>query len=649
MEPGKPAPLGATPVAGGVNFALASETAERVELCLFDAPGFERARHDLPGFTDGVWHGFLPGVSAGQIYGYRVHGPWQPGRGCWFNPAKLLLDPYAKALTGRHLWNERHLAFDRHDPSRADRRDNADWLYKAVVTDPHDVRRPLGRPWSETVIYEAHVKGVSHCHAGVPAAARGRFSGLASEPILDHLTRLGITAIELMPVQAFVSEPRLERLGLTNYWGYNTLSFFAPDPRYGSTDDFCRMVDRLHEAGIEVILDVVYNHTCEGDELGPTFSFRGIDNCGAYALLAEDHRRYINVTGTGNTLDLGQPRVLQLVMDSLRHWASMGVDGVRFDLATTLTRAGGGEPFTSAFLPAIAQDPTLNRLKLIAEPWDVGDHGYQVGQFPPGWAEWNDRFRDGVRGFWRGDDELAPDLAARLLGSADRFDHRGRKSWASINYVASHDGFTLRDVVSYAHKHNEANGEANNDGHGHNLSCNHGVEGPSDDPAVLAARAAHMRALLATTLLSQGTPMIAMGDEFGRTQHGNNNAYCRDSAISWVDWEAVDEDLLSFTAELIRLRKAISPLRFENFMHGEKTADGLANVGWFTTAGQEPEPGAWKHLRAFGFWLADDATKLAVLINGQKTDERFTLPGPIADLAEGPVEVSGVSVRLIYQ
>ncbi|GBD44993.1 Glycogen operon protein GlgX [bacterium HR40] len=618
--PGRPWPLGATFDGYGVNFALFSAHATKVELCLFDASGQnELARIPLPEYTDEVWHGYLPEARPGLVYGYRVHGPWAPERGHRFNPHKLLLDPYAREIRGTLRWHD--ALHDRDGDGRhPDPRDSAPFVPKAVVVDPAftwgDDRRP-DTPFSDTVIYEAHVRGFTRLHPEVPPLLRGTFLGLAEAPVIEHLLRLGVTAIELMPVQFFIDERHLVERGLVDYWGYNPLGWFAPEPRYltpgGNMAEFKTMVRRLHAAGLEVILDVVYNHTAEGDHHGPTLSFRGIDNRSYYRLMVADPRRYEDPTGCGNALDLAHPRVLQLVMDSLRYWAlEMRVDGFRFDLATTLGREGHGFDPGAAFFDAIRQDPVLSRLKLIAEPWDLGPDGYRLGGYGPGWAEWNDRFRDTVRAFWRGDAGMLPALGARLLGSADLFQHQGRRPWASINFVTAHDGFTLHDLVTYARKHNEANGEENRDGSDHNFSCNYGVEGPSEDPRVDAIRRRQMRNLLATLLLAQGTPMLLMGDEFARTQQGNNNAYCQDNEISWLDWSraALYPELAAFLARLLALRRAHPVLRRPRFLHGrERSPEGLADVTWIAPDGREMTPAEWHEpdRRCLGLMLCGTA------------------------------------------
>ncbi len=567
LSPGSPFPLGVTLGPDGANLAVFSAHAERIELCLFDPAGErETAVLALPERTDGVFHGRVAGLRAGQVYGLRAHGPWQPESGHRFNPHRLLLDPYAKAVTGAFRWEGPNLV-DPSDPLAFDPRDTAGLVPKAVMTGPPGEAAARPRvPWSETVLYEAHVRGLSRLHQGLPERLRGTYLGLAHPLLLDHLVRLGVTTVELMPVWAFLDELRLTRLGLRNHWGYNPCAFMAPEPRFAVADpvaEFRTMVAALHGAGIEVVLDVVLNHTAETDHLGPTLSWRGLDNATYYRLDPGDPARYLDWAGCGNSLNLGHPRVLQLAMDALRHWARLGVDGFRFDLAPALGRdLGGAFRPDAALLQAIAQDPELGGLKLIAEPWDLGPHGYRQGEFPPPFAMWNDRYRDCVRRFWRGDERVLPELAGRLLGSADLYEASGRRPWVSVNLVTSHDGFTLADLVAYAGRHNEANGEHNRDGHHDNLSANHGVEGPTADPAILVLRARQRLNLLATLLFSQGTPMLLMGDEFGRTQQGNNNAYCQDNALSWLDWQAAGADDLAFAAlvgRLVALRRIPSP------------------------------------------------------------------------------------------
>ncbi len=635
--PGRPDPLGATWDGTGVNFALFSAHAEKVELCLFDPRGRrELERLPLPEYTDQVWHGYLPNARPGQVYGYRVSGPYDPARGHRFNPHKLLLDPYARALVGKLRWSDTLFGYRIGRPRQDlgfDRRDSAPMMPKARVVEPAftwGADRPPHRPWAETIVYELHVKGYTMTHPRVPKAMRGTFAGLASGPVLEHLAKLGVTAVELLPIQAFVDDRHLVENNLANFWGYNSIGYFAPDPRYlatGDVNEVRTMVRRLHECGIEVILDVVYNHTAEGNHFGPTLSFRGIDNASYYRLMPNNLRSYIDDTGCGNTLNLSHPRVLQLVLDSLRYWVrEMHIDGFRFDLATVLAREPHGYDPGSGFLDAVRQDPELARVKLIAEPWDIGPGGYQLGNFPPGWAEWNDRFRDTVRRAWRGDPGTLPDLATRLAGSSDLFDHQGRRPWAAVNFVTCHDGVTLADLVSYQGKHNQANLEGNRDGPHDSLGCNHGVEGPSDDPAILELRRRQVRNLLATLLLAQGTPMLLAGDELGRTQCGNDNAYCQDNETSWLDWPAAaDADrqaLIAFVARLVAVRRAHPVLRRARFLHGRDQApDGGPDIAWLTAAGTPMTAGDWQDpaTRCVGLRLdgragdhrAEDGTSLA--------------------------------------
>ncbi|WP_051329896.1 glycogen debranching protein GlgX [Niveispirillum irakense] len=654
--PGRPNPLGATWDGFGVNFALFSAHAEKVELCLFDSDGTrEIERVTLPECTDDVWHGYLPEARPGTLYGYRVHGPYDPGRGHRFNPNKLLLDPYAKALEGPMRWSDAHFGYrvgSAKEDLSLDRRDNARGMPKCRVIDPAFTwggeRRP-NVPWTDTIIYEAHVRGHTLTRQDLSPTLRGTFSGLASQPMIDHLKGLGVTAVELLPVQAFTDDRHLVERSLHNYWGYATIGFFAPEPRYmtgRSTREFKSMVARLHDAGIEVILDVVYNHTGEGNHLGPTLSFRGIDNASYYLLQPQDKRFYQDHTGTGNTLNLAHPRVLQMVMDSLRYWVGeMHVDGFRFDLATSLAREAHGYDPGSGFLDAVRQDPLLSSVKLIAEPWDIGPGGYRVGQFPSGWSEWNDRYRDTVRRYWRGDEGMLPELAARLTGSADLFDHDRRRPWSSINFVTSHDGFTLADLVAYEVKHNEANQEGNRDGHDANFSSNYGVEGPTDDPAIQELRRRQSRNLMATLLLSQGTPMILAGDELLRSQGGNNNAYCQDNEVSWTDWEGAGEPgeaMTSFVTRLTSLRRQHPVLRRGRFLHGrEVSADGVKDITWITPQGQEKAPEQWRDGRArclglllngrAGTHLSHDGTPahdevLLLIINADHETVPFILP-----------------------
>jgi glycogen operon protein len=655
LAEGKPYPLGATWTGLGVNFALFSAHASKVELCIFDERGErEIGRVELPEYTDEVWHGFLPDARPGTSYGYRVHGHYEPEAGHRFNPSKLLLDPYAKAIVGPLEWRAEIFGYQMEtgDDQTFDGRDSAPFVPKSRVVDPAftwgDDRAPA-IPWERTVVYELHVRGYTKRHPQVPEPMRGTFSGLVQPAVLEHLRNLGVTAVELLPIHGFVDDGYLLDKGLTNYWGYNSLNFFAPARRYCSIPDFGfaelkEMVARLHEAEIEVILDVVYNHTAEGNELGPTLSFKGIDNTSYYRLIPDRRRHYINDTGTGNTLNLSHPRVLQTVTDSLRYWVQeMHVDGFRFDLGTILAREPHGFDEGGGFLDSCRQDPVLSTVKLITEPWDCGPGGYQVGRFPPGWAEWNDRYRDTVRRFWRGDALQLPDLATRLTASADLFNRRGRKPWASVNFVTAHDGFTLADLVSFNDKHNEANGEGNRDGTDNNLSSNHGVEGPSRDPAICALRLRQQANMLATLLLSQGTPMIVAGDEFGRTQHGNNNAYAQDNEISWIDWEGIGEDgraLTQFVAQLVRLRRQKPLLRRGRFLSGAYNEElEVKDVTWLTASGTEMTPENWEeaNARSLGVLLDGRAQEtgirrrgtdvtLYLVLNAHTDVVKFTLP-----------------------
>ena len=600
MTAGRPTPLGATFDGAGVNFAVFSQHAERAVLCLFDERNRE-TRVDLPEREGHVWHGHVDGLRPGQKYGFRMHGPYRPHEGHRFNARKLLIDPYAKRLTGRPAAHDALMGYrvGHHDADLSfDRRDSAQHMPKSVVVDPSFAwgdDRALHRPLSETVIYEAHVKGLTAGRTDI--GHRGSYLAMASEPVLDHLTRLGVTAIELLPVHAFADDRFLTDRKLTNFWGYMSYGFFAPEPRYMQTGDiaeFQQMVARFHKAGIEVILDVVYNHTAEGNELGPTLSFRGLDNA-SYYRLAEDRRFYVNDAGTGNVLNLDSPFTLRLVMDSLRYWVEvMHVDGFRFDLASVLGRTRGVFDRDAPLFRAIRQDPVLNRVKLIAEPWDIGSGGYQLGAYPAPFAEWNDRYRDQIRGFWRGDPGLIGKLAKRVAGSAARFDHDGRPATSSVNFVAAHDGFTLMDTVSFNDKHNEANGEENRDGHNHNLSDNMGAEGPTDDPAITAARDRRRRNLIATLMLSQGTPMLLAGDELGNSQGGNNNAYAQDNPTGWVDWDGADPAFLDFVRRVIAFRRAHPILRQKRFLHSQpREQDGLPDLFWRRADGAPMTPDDW--------------------------------------------------------
>ena len=651
---GLPHPLGATWDGVGVNFALFSANATKVELCLFDQEGLrELERVELPEYTDEIWHGYLPDARPGTVYGYRVHGPWAPEAGHRFNANKLLLDPYAKGHVGQLQWRPEVYGYhaEGKDDRILDTRDSAVFMPKCVVIDPAFTwlrdRRP-NVPWERTIYYETHVRGYTMRHPAVPPELRGTFSGMAVKEVVEYIQGLGVTSVELLPIHTCISESPLVERGLSNYWGYNTIGFFAPDPRYSSKPafahaEFKEMVAHLHDAGLEVILDVVYNHSAEGDERGPTLSFRGIDNSSYYRLMPGRERFYINDTGTGNTLNLSHPRVLQMVTDSLRYWVQeMHVDGFRFDLGTILAREPHGFDQGSGFLHACGQDPVLNGVKLIAEPWDCGPGGYQVGQFPPGWAEWNDKFRDEVRAFWKGDAGKTPALAARMSASSDMFNKRGRKPWASVNFVTAHDGFTLRDTVSYNDKHNVANGEDGRDGHDNNHSWNHGAEGETDDPEINEIRWRSMRNLLATLLLSQGTPMLLAGDEFGRTQGGNNNAYCQDNEVSWLDWTFSESGRgqIALVQRLIRLRQRYPILHRGRFFTGQEI-DGLGvrDVTWIHVSGGEM---AWRDwgdagLRCLGMLIDGRAqatgvrrpgqdTTMMIVMNSHHDVAEFTLP-----------------------
>jgi len=637
---GRPWPLGATVRDGGVNFAVFSAHAGSVELCLFDDEGLrERSRSVLPGHDGDVWHGFIPGAGAGLVYGLRAHGPWRPDRGHRFNPHKLLLDPWAREIVGRFEWRDEHFGADRAHPQHLDMRDNAAHALKArVVDEPPLATTPPRVPLADTVLYELHVRGFTKRMPGVPEAWRGGYLGVASDAAIVHLKRLGITTVSLMPVHQFIDEERLVRQGLVNHWGYNSIGVFCPEPRYASGSDgataradFRTMVQRLHEAGIEVLVDVVYNHTAETDERGPTISMRGLDNCSWYRLPHERRAGYVNDTGCGNTIDIRHPRVLQWVMDSLRHWVRhFGVDGFRFDLATVLGRGDHLFDREHAFFKAVAQDPVLAGAKLVAEPWDLGLQGYQLGQFPNGWLEWNDRFRDTMRAFWLGSDTTRGDFAQRLAGSAATFQPRRRTPAESVNFVIAHDGFTLRDLVSYDMRHNQANGEANHDGHAHNLSWNCGHEGETDDPAVLRLRARLQRALLATLLLSQGTPMLAAGSEAGHTQQGNNNPYCQDNELTWIDWARADDDLIAYTAQLLALRRRLLPLA-PRWATGLPDAHGRADLAWLRRGGQPLTPHDWanRDSRVIGAHVGAagrGGAALLMLFNAGGDDTGFVLP-----------------------
>ncbi len=640
--PGTSAPLGATWDGSGTNFALFSSAATKVELCLFDAAGEkEIARIPLPEMTHETWHGYLPEVRPGQLYGYRVHGPYEPDAGHRFNPNKLLIDPYAKALSGELRWDDALYGYTIGHPDADlsfDERDSAPFVPRSVVVDTaHTWGQPRPRPTmrEEMIVYEMHVRGMTMRHPGVAEADRGTFAGLAAPPLAKHLRGLGVTAVELLPIHAFLHDRHLVERGKKNYWGYNSIGFFAPHPEYlgpRGIMDVKAFVQVMHDANIEVILDVVYNHTAEGNQLGPTLSFRGIDN-DAYYYLMDEKRYYNDFTGCGNALELRHPLVLRMVTDSLRYWVEeMHVDGFRFDLATTLARVGGPYDKQAGFLDAVAQDPVLSRAKLIAEPWDTGLGGYQVGNFPPGWGEWNDRYRDTVRKFWKGDEGQLPELASRLSGSADTFGHRGRRPWASVNFVTAHDGFTLRDLVSYNGKHNEANGEDNRDGSDNNNSWNCGAEGETDDAGIRALRRRQMRNMMATLLLSQGVPMILAGDEVGHGQGGNNNAYCQDSEISWIDWENIGEEgeaMLAFTRRLIRLRRSHVVLHRSRFFLGANVpGTEVKDVVWLRPDGREMTDDDWGFgpAKALGLLLSGEAGLMHLTRRGDpEADDTFLL------------------------
>ena len=655
LWPGRSYPRGATWDGMGVNFALFSESAERVELCLFDPSGRnEVQRLVLREQTDQVFHGYLPQARPGLLYGYRVYGPYDPKRGHRFNGNKLLLDPYARNIVGGIRWHDALFGYrigHSQDDLSFDRRDSAPYLPRCKVVETGFTwgdDRPPNVPWHETVIYELHVRGFTRQHPEVPPALRGTYAGLACAPVIDHLKRLGVTTVELMPVHSFLDDRHLVERGLRNYWGYNTIGFFAPEHRYsasGKVGEFKTMVRTLHAAGIEVILDVVYNHTAEGNERGPTLCFRGLDNASYYRLMPDNPRHYQDFTGCGNTLNMQHPRVLQMLMDSLRYWViEMHVDGFRFDLASALARELHAVDRLSAFFDILRQDPVLSHVKLIAEPWDLGSGGYQVGNFPVGWAEWNDKYRDTMRGYWKGEGGVIGEFAQRLTGSSDLYNCSSRKPYASINFVAAHDGFSLADVVSYNDKHNEANGEDNRDGHNHNLSWNCGVDGPTDDSAVLALRAQQQRNFIATLLLSQGVPMLLAGDELGRSQGGNNNAYCQDNEISWLDWTQGDDQraLLAFTQRVAALRAAHPVFHRRHFFQGRPLhGSTIRDIVWLQPNGSEMTEQEWGqgHARALAVFLSGDGLNevdgrgravrddsFVMLFNADANPVAFTLP-----------------------
>ncbi len=632
--PGDDYPLGASYNGVGTNFALHAERSHRVELCLIDEADVEH-RLPLEEKNSGVWHTYLPMVGPGQRYGYRVHGPWNPAHGLRFNPHKLLLDPYATAITGMQDNTQAVLGHRRHDPDVMDPSDSFGHTMLSVVTSPFfdwTGDRRLRRPYNETVIYEAHVKGMTMRHPDIPRVLRGTYAGLAHPAMIEYLLELGINAIELMPIHQFVQDGFLQATGRRNYWGYNTIGFFAPHNEYAATGtlgeqvtEFKGMVKQLHIAGIEVILDVVYNHTAEGNDHGPTLSFRGIDNPGYYRLVPNDPRHYFDTTGTGNSMNVRSPHSLQMIMDSLRYWVTeMHVDGFRFDLASSLAREFHSVDKLSTFFDLVHQDPVVSQAKLIAEPWDLGEGGYQVGNFPSLWTEWNGKYRDTTRDYWRGEHATLPEFASRFTGSSDLYLNNGRSPHASINFVTAHDGFTLADLVSYNRKHNAANGEENRDGESHNRSWNCGVEGPTDDPAILALRARQRRNIMATLLLSQGVPMISHGDEIGRTQHGNNNGYCQDNELSWMDWDAVDEDMLSFTRLLIKLRMKHPIFRRRRFFEGRRIAkwDNVPDISWLQP---DAEPMTTRD------WEVGYARTLTVVLNGSALNEKDRFGRPQED------------------
>ena len=649
LEPGHPYPLGASSDGLGVNFAVFSGHASKIELCIFDARGRrEIKRFPLPECTDEIWHGYLPDAQPGMLYGYRAYGPYDPANGHRFNPHKLLIDPYTRKLDGSVRWSDALFGYRMQHPKgdlSMDRRDTAALVPKSVVTSDNFNWGTQNRPqtsWNDTVIYEAHVRGASMQREDVRPQFRGTCEALANPRYIDHLLKLGVTAIELMPVHAFLQDHFLVERGLRNYWGYNTLAFFAPEPAYlpnGQTNDLRMAIRRLHSAGIEVILDVVYNHTAEGNEMGPTLSWRGLDNASYYRLIPGEERYYINDTGCGNTVNVSHPRVLQMVMDSLRYWAeSYRIDGFRFDLGVTLGREGTGFDPGSGFFDAILQDPVLSRLKLISEPWDTGPGGYQLGSHPPGFAEWNDQYRDGIRRFWAGEPGLRGGLAGWFMGAPELFDQRHRRPWSSVNFLASHDGFTANDVVSYNEKHNEANGDDNNDGHGENYSYNWGEEGPTDDPDIIALRERVLRSMLATVFFSSGTPMLLAGDEFGNSQDGSNNAYCQDNEISWLDWakaaSPAGRSLTKFVGRVTALRRAHPSLHAARFQDDDQQIlPDIPRVTWYDLDGQAMSQEAWEFAegRVLGLRRATedangDVDLSLLLVNGGMDDVEFILP-----------------------
>jgi isoamylase len=641
--PGESFPLGATWDGQGVNFAVFTENAERVELCLFDESGLQQvACLTLPEYTNQTWHGYVPGLQPGQQYGFRVHGPFDPDAGHRFNPAKLLLDPYARAIAGDYQWDNALFGYPIGDPQEdlaIDNRDSAPFVPKCVVIDPAfewEGDKLLNTPFFRTIIYETHVRGMTMRHPKVPEELRGTFRGLTCPVIVDHLKSLGITALELMPVHQFVTDKMLLDKGLTNYWGYNTIGYFAPYAGYSNAgfcgqqvNEFKDMVKAYHRAGIEIILDVVYNHTAEGNHLGPTLCFKGVDNAAYYRLMEDNRRYYMDYTGTGNTLHMKQPAVLQLLMDSLRYWVQdMHVDGFRFDLASTLARELHEVDSLACFFEIIRQDPVISQVKLIAEPWDVGEGGYQVGKFPPEWAEWNGRYRDTVRDYWRGADSTLAEFASRLTGSSDLYETTSRKPTASINFITAHDGFTLRDLVSYDEKHNQANGEDNRDGENYNRSWNCGIEGDTDDARVIALRGRQMRNFLTTLFLSQGVPMLLGGDELGRTQRGNNNAFCQDNELTWFDWDNADPEMLEFTRQLIGFRRRHPVFRRPKWFLGKPIRGrGVQDIMWFSPDGTEMTEQDWQtgYIKTLGLFLSGNDIPGVDQRGGRITDDSFYL------------------------
>ena len=675
--PGSPLPLGATFDGVGTNVALFSEVAESVEFCVFDETGAEE-RHVLPERSGSIWHGYFPDVEANTAYGFRVHGPWDPANGHRCNPAKLLLDPYARAIEGSFDWGQAMFSYSFEDNDELDTTDSAPFTPRSLVVNPFfdwGTDQPLLLPWAETIIYETHVRGATMQHPGVDEELRGSYAGIAHPAFVEHLKHLGVTTVELLPVHEFVHDAHLVERGLRNYWGYNTIGYFAPHNEYShrhgqgqQVQDFKQMVKTLHQAGMEVILDVVYNHTAEGNHMGPTLSMKGIDNASYYRLVDDDKQYYMDYTGTGNTLNMRNPFVLQLVMDSLRYWATeMHVDGFRFDLASTLARSLHEVDKLSAFFDLVQQDPVISKLKLIAEPWDVGDGGYQVGNFPPQWAEWNGRYRDCIRDHWAGASHGLGEVAYRITGSSDLYEAAGRKPHASINFITAHDGFTMRDLVSYNEKHNDANGEDNNDGESHNRGWNCGAEGPTDDESINAIRSRQQRNMLATLMLSQGVPMMLGGDEIGRTQGGNNNAYCQDNPVSWYDWENVDNELLTFVAGLIALRREHPTFRRRQFFQGRSLhGEGTVDLAWFTSDAAEMNDEQWGEggLKSVTIFLGGGSIEQSArgeqvsdvnvlwLMNADADDVKFVLPDAkwgarwrcVLDTGTGEVSAADASI-----